>query len=86
MLIMHWIDTLTLNEQHNDNTCFFCILENKGADQLSGYSTADLPLYFRYVDSTIPLKIHASSHLLLLYSKVCVGNPEDRFSHEAAQL
>ena len=64
----------------------FCILENKGADQLSGYSAADQRLCFHYVDSTSPLKFQASSHILLLYSRVCVGNPEDRFSHEAAQL
>ena len=45
----------------------FCILENKGADQLSDYRTADQPLCFHYVDSTSPLKFQASSHLLLLY-------------------
>ena len=64
----------------------FCILENKGADQLSGYRAADQDLCFHYIDSTSPLKVQASSHLLLSYSQVCVGNPEDRFSHEAAQL
>ena len=64
----------------------FCILENKGTDQLSSYRTADQRLCFHYVDSTSPLNFQASSHLLLLYSQVCVGNQEDRFSHEAAQL
>ena len=44
----------------------FCILENKGADQLSGYRQADQGLCFHYVDSTSPLKFQASSHLLLL--------------------
>ena len=63
----------------------FCILENKGADQLSGYRAADQRLCFHYVDSTSPLKFQASSHLLLLYSQICVGNPEDRFSHEKAE-
>ena len=63
----------------------FCILENKGADQLSGYRAADQRLCFHFVDSTSPLKFQASSHLLL-YSQVCVGNPENRFSQEAAQL
>ena len=58
-----------------------CILEYKGADQLSGYCAADQRFCFHYVDSTSPLKF-----LLLLYSQVCVGNQEDRFSHEAAQL
>ena len=33
----------------------FCILENKGADQLRGNHTADHRLCFPYVDSTIPL-------------------------------
>ena len=64
----------------------FCILENKGADQLSGFSAADQRLCFQYVDSTSPLKFQASSHLLLLYSQICVENLEDRFSQEAAQL
>ena len=64
----------------------FCILENKGADQLSGYRAADQRLCFHLVVSASHLKFQASSHLLLLYSQVCVGNPEDRFSHEAAQL
>ena len=62
----------------------FCILENKGAAQLSGYREADQHICFHYVDSTSPLKFQGSSHLLLSYSRVCVGNPEDRFSHEAA--
>ena len=64
----------------------FCILENKGTDQLSSYRAADQRLCFHYVDSTSCLNFQASSHLLLLYSQVCVGNREDRFSHEAAQL
>ena len=63
----------------------FCILENKGADQLSSYRAADQCFCFHYVDSTNPLNFQASSHLLLLYSQVCVGN-QDMFSHEAAQL
>ena len=41
----------------------FCILENKGADQLSGYRAADQHICFHYVDSTSPLKFQASSHL-----------------------
>ena len=31
-------------------------------------------------------KFQASSHLLWLYSPVCVGNPEDWFSHNEAQI
>ena len=33
----------------------FSVCENKGADQLHGNRTADQHLYFRYIDSTIPL-------------------------------
>ena len=32
----------------------FCICENKDADQLGSNRKADQPLYFRYIDSTIP--------------------------------
>ena len=33
----------------------FCVCKNKGADQLCSNSEADQHLYFRYMDSTIPL-------------------------------
>ena len=33
----------------------FCICENKDADQLRGNREADQRLFFRYIDSTIPL-------------------------------
>ena len=55
----------------------FCICENKDADQLRGNREADhafvfairivQPLYY------INPKFQASSHLLWLYSPVCVG-------------
>ena len=57
----------------------FCICENKDADQLRGNREADQRLCFRYTASTIPLlskpekKLQVSSHLLWLYSLVCVG-------------
>ena len=55
----------------------FCIYKNKDADQLPGNREADQRLCFRYIDSTIPLlantKLQTSSHLLSLYSPVCVG-------------
>ena len=55
----------------------FCICENKDADQLRGNRETDQRLCFRYTDSKIPLlpksEIQASSHLLWLYSPVCVG-------------
>ena len=55
----------------------FCICENKDEDQLRGSREADQRLCFRYTDSSIPLlptsEIQVSSHLLWLYSPVCVG-------------
>ena len=53
-----------------------CICENKDADQLRSKCEADQRLCFRYTDSTIPLlpksEIQASSHLLWLFSLVCI--------------
>ena len=55
----------------------FCIFENKDADQLRGNREADQRLCFRntIVQSLYFLnpKFQASSHLLWLYSLVCVG-------------
>ena len=58
----------------------FCKCENKATDHLCGKRrTADQRLCFRYTDSVIPLLPKSeisslkSSHLLLLYSPVCVG-------------
>ena len=70
----------------------FRICENKVADQLRSIREADQRLCFRYSDSTIFFlnpKFQASSHLLWLYSLVCVGpglKPEDRFSHNEAHM
>ena len=54
-----------------------CICKNEDADQLRGRGNheADQRLCFCYSDSTIPLlpKFQALSHLLWLYSLVCVG-------------
>ena len=61
-------------ELHREKTGY-CIWENKDADQLRGNREADQHLCFRYADSTIPLlskSVQASSHLLQLYSLVCV--------------
>ena len=57
---------------------FFCICENKDADQLRGNCESDQRLCFRYTGSTIPLPpkseiFQAPSHLLSLYSTVYVG-------------
>ena len=63
-------------EYRHEKTCF-CICENKGADQLCGNRTADQCLCLRYIDSVIPFpflnqKCQAPSHLLWLYSPICV--------------
>ena len=67
----------------------FCICENKDADQLCGNHEADQCLCFRYIDSTIPLL----SKLLVIFCgstagfvSALVGNSEDRFSQNEAQL
>ena len=73
----------------------FCICENKDADQLRGKVTAKLISAFVLATQIVQslfylnLKSQASSHLLWLYSLVCVGpgrKPEDRFSHNEAQV
>ena len=51
----------------------FCICENKDADKLRGNREADQRLCFRYTDTTLNPKFQASSHLVWLYSLVCVG-------------
>ena len=54
-----------------------CLCENKGADQLCSYCTADQHICFHYKDSTISLlkpKFQASSLFLRLYRPVCVGS------------
>ena len=50
--------------------------KTKGADQLCGNGTADQCLCFRFIDSTIPI----------LPKSDRVGNPEDGFSRDAAQI
>ena len=57
----------------------FCIFENKGADQLCGDRTADQRLCFHYIGNLIVqflcfLHLQASSYLLVIYSRVCVGH------------
>ena len=65
---------------------FFCICENKDADQR---------LCFRYMDSTIPLlpiKIRNFKPPAIFcgctawFMSDLVGNPEDRFSHNEAHM
>ena len=70
----------------------FCICENKDTDQLPGNHEADQSLCFRYIVQFLYFlnsKFQTSSHLLWLYSLVCVGpgrKAERWFSHDAAQM
>ena len=73
----------------------FSICENKDADQLRGNREADQRLCFRYTDSKIALlpKSEISSNRLAIFCGCTarfvsdlVGNPEDRLSHNEAQL
>ena len=73
-----------------------CICENKDADQLRGNREADQCLCFRQMDSAIPLlpTVYIRNFKPLVIFCSCtarfvsdlVGNPEDRFSHNEAQL
>ena len=51
-----------------------CICENKEADQLRGNCEADQRLYFRYIDSTIPLL--SKSEISSLYPSCVVVQPD----------
>ena len=72
----------------------FCICENKDADQLCGNREADQRLCFRFIASTIPV-LPKYKHLkpLAIFCD-CTGRfvsdqvkkPEDRFSHNEAQI
>ena len=72
----------------------FCICENKDADQLRGNREADHRLCLHYTDCTIPLlfKFRNFKPLAVLcgctarFMSDLVGNPEDRFSHNEADL
>ena len=59
-----------------------CIGENKDADQLRGNREADQRLYFRYMDSIIPLL----SVTAKLISAFVLDYADCWFSHGAAQL
>ena len=55
----------------------FCLCKIRGADKKRGNHAADQRLCFCCIDSTVLLppkfEFQASSHLLWLYSPVCVG-------------
>ena len=80
-------DTATfVNEPHREKTSF-CICENKDTDQLRGNRKADQRLCFHYTDSTIPLLSRSEiSSCAARFMSDLVGNPEDRFSHDKAQI
>ena len=68
-----------------------CINVNKGTDQLPGNPAADHRLWFRCIVSTFPLlskrNFQASfCGCTTLIMSDLVGSPEERFSHDAAQL
>ena len=63
----------------------FAYAKTKGADQHSAFVSATWIVQFLFF---LNPKFPASSLLVWLYRLVCtvlVGNPEDRFSHVAAQ-
>ena len=67
----------------------FCIYENK--DAVTAQLISVFVFAIRIVQSLFFLnqKFQASSHLLWLYSPVCVGpgrKPDDRFSHNKAHI
>ena len=72
----------------------FCICEYKGKeDQLHGNCTADQHLRFCYIDSTISLlpkseisSLEPLSGCTARFVLDLVGNQEDRFSHDEAQI
>ena len=63
------------------------------ANQLRGNHATDQRLCFHYIDSTIPLLPKSEIYKFLAIFCHCtawfvsdlVGNPKDRFSHDAAQ-
>ena len=72
----------------------FYMCQNIDADQLRGDREADQRLCFHYIDSTIPLLFKIRNFKPLAIFCGCtarfvlglVGNPEDRFSHNEAQI
>ena len=65
-----------------------CMCENKDADQRRGDREADQRLCFRYMDSTIPLlsKSEIFCGCTARFVSDLVRNPEDRFSHNEANM
>ena len=51
----NWALTPLQYDPRYEKTVFFCICENKDADQLRGNREADQRLCFRFISSAIPL-------------------------------
>ena len=66
----------------------FCICEDKGEDQLHSNSAADQRLCFFNKDSTIPLLLQSEIPSVIAQPSLSDldGNPNDKFSHGAAQI
>ena len=69
---------------------FFCIYENKDADQLRGNREADQRLCFCYIAETIPLRptkpLAIFCNCTARFVLDQVRDPEDRFSHNEAHI
>ena len=69
----------------------FCIYENKCANQLSRYLTADQCLCFCYIDSLIPLTPNFKPQAIFCYCIAqilsdLVGKPGEWFCHDTAHI
>ena len=72
----------------------FCICENKGADQLHDNCTADLNAFIFATQEYNPSTSEIQNFKPLVIFFGCearfvsdlIRNPEDRFSHDAAQI
>ena len=88
-LNLKWcVEIMSRSFQPRQEKTGFYLCKTKGTDQLYSRCTADQLLCFRYKDNTINPKFQASSHLLCLYSSVCIGpvrKPHGWFSQDAAQ-
>ena len=71
----------------------FLHMQNQNVDQLRSNSEADQRLSFGYMDSVIPFYLNPNFKSLAIFCTCIawfvsdlVGNPEDQFSHNEAQL
>ena len=80
---------LVLSEPRREKICF-CIFKNKGANRAEAVTAQLISTFYCFTDGTRLSKSITSSHFLWLYTALfvsdLVGNPEDRFSHDAAHF